>query len=283
MTLGQALAQAQGLDRLDAILLLLHVLGRDHDRAWLLAHSSDELSAPAQLRYQALCEQRRCGQPLAYLTGEKEFFGLSLHVDPRVLVPRPDTETLVDWALDLALPAQARVIDLGTGSGAMALALKHARPQWQVTGLDVSPGALAVARANAERLGLSVHWLEGHWLTGIDGPFDLIVSNPPYIAEGDLHLQALNHEPALALTSGPEGLDALTLLIGQAPARLAAGGWLLLEHGHDQAPTVRERLADAGWLEVQSRRDLAGIERCTGGRASQAPHGPRAGQPVMGT
>ncbi len=267
MTLGQALALAQGIERLDASLLLLHVLGRDHDRAWLLAHSSDELSATAQTRYEALCQQRRCGQPLAYLTGEKEFFGLSLRVDPRVLVPRPETETLVDWALSLALPAQARVIDVGTGSGAIALALKHTQPQWHVTGLDVSPEALAVARSNAKRLGLSVDWLEGDWLTGIAGPLDLIVSNPPYIAEGDAHLPALQHEPVLALTAGPRGLDALTLLIEQAQARLAAGGWLLLEHGHDQARAVREQLEHAGWLEVQSRKDLAGIERCSGARA----------------
>ncbi len=266
MTLGQALAQAQaqGLDRLDASLLLLHALGRSHDRAWLLAHSDDELPAAAQQRYRALCGQRSDGQPLAYLTGEKDFFGLTLRVDSRVLVPRPDTETLVDWALSLKLPAQARVIDLGTGSGAIALALKHARPQWQVTGLDLSPEALSVARSNAQGLGLSVNWLEGHWLSGISDAFGLIVSNPHYIAEGDAHLPGLRHEPALALTAGPQGLDALDRVIRQAPARLAPGGWLLLEHGHDQAQAVRSMLEQGGWIDVQSQTDIAGIERCSG-------------------
>ncbi len=270
MTLGQALAQAQmqGLDRLDASLLLLHLLGRDHDRAWLLAHQNDPLEAQTQQRYRDLCIKRREGQPVAYLTGEKEFFGLSLRVDGRVLIPRPDTETLVEWALSLALPERARVIDLGTGSGAIALALKHARPQWQLTGLDLSPGALAVARSNAQRLGLCIDWVEGSWLEGIAGPFDLIVSNPPYIAEGDPHLKALRYEPATALTAGPEGLHALAQVIEQAPSRLTRGGWLLLEHGHDQAQTVRALLEHAGWQEVQSRPDLAGIERCSGGRTS---------------
>lgn len=267
MTLGQALAQAQGIDRLDASLLLLHVLGRDHDRAWLLAHSSDEITTAVQSRFDALCEQRREGRPLAYLTGEREFFGLSLQVDRRALVPRPDTETLVDWALQLTLPERTRAIDLGTGSGAIALALKHARPHWQVWGLDISPAALNLARLNARRLNLSIDWLEGHWMAGVAGPFDLIVSNPPYIAEGDEHLPALRHEPALALTAGPRGLDALSVVIEQAPARLTAGGWLLLEHGHDQAEVVCKKLKRSGFLEVQSRKDLSGIPRCSGGRA----------------
>jgi release factor glutamine methyltransferase len=268
VTLGQALTQAlaQGIDRLDASLLLLHVLGRDHDRAWLLAHNDEALAAAAQERYRILCTQRSKGEPLAYLTGEKEFFGLSLQVDSRVLVPRPDTETLVDWALSLSLPERARVIDLGTGSGAIALALKQARPQWQVAGLDLSAGALAVAHANAQRLGLSVNWLAGHWLSGLDGPFDLIVSNPPYIAEGDAHLAALRHEPILALTAGEQGLDALQEVVGQSSTRLAPGGWLLLEHGHEQAQAVRTMLDRAPWTDVQSRTDLAGIERCSGAR-----------------
>ncbi len=270
MQLSQALAAAAalGLPRLDAQLLLLHALGRPpHERAWLLAHDSDELNTDTQNRFLALVQRRVGGEPLAYLTGIKEFFGLPLQVDARVLDPRPDTETLVEWALErmAALPAP-RVIDLGTGSGAIALALKHSRPDAQVSAVDASAEALAVAQANAQRLGLDVAFRQGNWLAGMDGTFDLIVSNPPYIAEGDPHLAALGHEPRQALTAGADGLDDIRTLAAQAPARLCPGGWLLLEHGWDQAAAVRALLAAAGLEAVQSRRDLNGIERCSGGR-----------------
>jgi len=268
---SQALAWAAGagVERREADLLLLHALGRRHDRAWLIAHDEDAVTDQALHRYQRLCQRRHRGEPLAYLTGRQEFYGLELHVDRRVLVPRPDTETLVDWALDLELSPQTRAIDLGTGSGALALALKHQRPDWAVSGLDTSSAALTVARANGTRLGLGIAWMEASWLEGVAGPFELIVSNPPYIAEGDPHLPALRHEPPQALTAGAGGLDALTTLIAQAPSRLTPGGWLLLEHGHRQAAAVRGLLIRAGFKNVQTRADLAGIERCTGG---QRPH-----------
>jgi release factor glutamine methyltransferase len=266
MNLTQALAWAAalGLDRLDAQLLLLHALNRPHDRAWLIAHDRDELPSDARDRFESLCARRQTGEPVAYLCGHKEFFGLMLAVDSRVLVPRPETETLVEWALALPLPPAARVIDLGTGSGAIALALKQTRRQWQVSAIDASEPALQVAQANGKALGLAIGWQRGDWLTQSQGCFDLIVSNPPYIAEGDPHLAALQHEPNAALTSGPEGLDALCTLIAQAPKHLSPGGWLLLEHGHDQAPAVCSLLAQAGLRQIQSRRDLAGIERCSG-------------------
>ena len=272
MILAQVLAQAQaaGLDRLDAQVLLLHLLGRPHERAWLIAHDDQHLAPDLAQPYAELCARRLAGEPVAYLCGEKEFFGLKLAVDARVLVPRPDTEVLVEWALSLPLPQAARVIDLGTGSGAMALALKHSRPAWQISAVDASEAALQVARANGQALGLDLEWRMGDWLGQVTGPFDLIVSNPPYIAEDDPHLPALRHEPRMALSAGPQGLDALRILIAQAPSRLAPGGWLLLEHGHDQAPAVRGLLADAGLVEVQGRLDLAGIERCSGARLSPA-------------
>lgn len=280
-TLAQALAQAaaSGLPRLEAHMLLLHALGRPaHERAWLLAHDSDALPAEQARRFASLCQRRAAGEPVAYLTGRKAFYGLELQVDARVLDPRDDTETLVDWALSL-LPAQApsrplRALDLGTGSGAIALALASQRPQADIWASDASADALAVAAANAQRLALRLNLRQGDWLRAVaDAPaFDLIVSNPPYIAEGDAHLPALAHEPRLALTSGADGLDAIRAIIHAiaraAPARshLRPGGWLLLEHGHNQAPAVRALLTAAGFARVQSRRDLAGIGRCSGGQ-----------------
>lgn len=269
MQIQQALnaaCSALGLERLDAQLLLLHVLGRPlNDRAWLLAHDNDTLESATEMRYIEFTRRRAAGMPLAYLTGQREFYGLTLQVDRRVLDPRPDTETLVDWALEL-LPPQGSVIDLGTGSGAIALALKSERPQARVAAVDTSVEALAVAQANAQGLGLEVAFHAGHWLEGRTERYDLIVSNPPYIAEGDPHLEKLGHEPRLALTSGADGLDAIRTIVAQAPAHLQAGGWLLLEHGYDQAEAVRGLLTQAGFAQVQSRRDLAGIERCSGGQ-----------------
>ena len=267
-TLASALRHATnlGLARLDAQMLLLHALGRTpHDRAWLLAHDSDALEAAAHLRFDAALQRRLRGEPLSYITGHQEFYGLDLHVDARVLCPRADTETMVDWALELML-TQARVLDLGTGSGAIALAIKHQQPDVQMHARDFSADALAVAQANAQRLGLDVAFSQGSWLDDLTDPFDLIVSNPPYIADADPHLAALRHEPLQALVSGADGLEDLRSIIRQAPAFLAPGGWLLLEHGYDQALAVCDLLLAAGFADVQSRPDLAGIARCSGGR-----------------
>jgi len=271
MTLQHALtaAQAQGLARIDAQMLLLHTLGRPaSDRAWLIAHDTDALPPAAQERFAALCRRRQDGEPVAYLTGTKAFYGLELRVDARVLDPRPDTETLVDWALEvLASHPAPRLLDLGTGSGAIALALQQQRPDASVLAVDASQDALAVAQANAERLALPVQFRHGHWMDGLEGVFDTIVSNPPYIPAADPHLAALQHEPAQALASGADGLEDLRAIIAQAPAHLAPGGWLLLEHGWDQAEAVAALLAGAGFVQVQGRKDLAGIVRCSGGQA----------------
>ena len=260
----QALKQA--LARVDAQILLLHALARPlHDRAWLLAHDADLLTEAQQHNWDQALQRRLQGEPVAYITGRKDFFGLTLNVDARVLDPRPDTEILVEWALELLPPGPTgRVLDLGTGSGAVALALQHQRPAAQVTAVDASVDALAVASANAQRLNLPVKCVLSHWMDNVAGPFELIVSNPPYVAEGDPHLAALTHEPVQALTSGPDGLDDIRQIIAQAPNRLAPGGWLLLEHGWDQAAPVQALLREAGFVQVQSRRDLSGIERCTG-------------------
>ena len=268
MNVAQALAAGAGLglDRLDAQLLLLHVLGRAQtDRAWLLAHDTDPLAPEQGAAFTLLCGRRAGGEPLAYIVGRKEFYGLALMVDPRVLVPRPDTETLVEWALELT-GSGSTVVDLGTGSGAIALAIKKHRPDAIVEAVDMSAPALAVAAANAQALGLDVRFRQGSWLDATETRYDLIVSNPPYVAEADPHLDALQHEPLAALAAGPDGLRDIRTIVSQAPAHLRRGGWLLLEHGHDQAAAVRGLLAEAGFQRVASRRDLAGIERCSGGQ-----------------
>ncbi|SOD24894.1 [protein release factor]-glutamine N5-methyltransferase [Variovorax sp. YR752] len=268
-TVAQALtaAVALGIDRLDAQLLLLHALGRaPHDRAWLLAHDTDAMPDSAWSALAAQLSRRRTGEPVAYLLGEKEFHGLNLQVDARVLVPRPDTETLVEWTLQcLESHAAPRALDLGTGSGAIALALQHARPDAQVDAVDASADALTVAQANARRLGLPVRFTQANWLDGAGNGYTVIASNPPYIAAGDPHLPALRHEPSSALVAGADGLDDIRQIVQNAPTHLAEGGWLLLEHGHDQAAAVRQLLAARGFAEVQSRDDLAGIQRCSGG------------------
>ena len=269
MTLAQALRQAQalGLERLDAQWLLLALLGRPaQDRAWLLAHDEQPLPETAATRWSEVITQRSQGVPLAYLTGRKAFYNLDLQVDARVLDPRADTEILVDWALERVQELTSpTVLDLGTGSGAVALAIAHQCPQAQVSASDVSPDALAVAQANAQRLGLPVQFALGEWLQPWAGQrFDLIVSNPPYVAEADPHWPGLRHEPRLALAAGPDGLDALRWLVAHAADHLTPGGWLLLEHGHDQADAVQTLLRDQGWQQVQSRLDEAGIRRCTG-------------------
>jgi len=270
MTLVLALQQAQklGLARLDAQMLLLHALGRNpHDRAWLLAHGDDALPADLQTPWQNLVQRRAAGEPLAYLTGFKEFFGLRLAVDARVLDPRADTETLVEWALEhMQGQTPGAAMDLGTGSGAIALALQQRFPSWQVHALDFSADALAVAQANARRLHLPLVFHQGAWFDGMAQRFALIVSNPPYIAEQDPHLAALQHEPLQALASGADGLQDIRTIVRQAADHLLPGGWLLLEHGYDQAAAVCQILKEAGFDSVQSRHDLAGLLRCSGGQ-----------------
>ena len=267
-------AREVGIDRLDAQLIACAALGVP--RSWLLAHDRDPLPAEHLPRLLDWLRRRAEGEPLAYLVGDQGFFGLTLEVSPQVLIPRADTEVLVEWALEVMDPLSRRqrpgeplkVVDLGTGSGAIALALASQRPDADVTAVDFSPTALAVAQANAQRLGLGrVRFLQGSWLSPLAGErFDLIVANPPYIAEGDAHLAALRHEPLSALTAGPDGLDDLRLIAQQAPGHIHENGWLLLEHGFDQAEAVQQLLQDAGFTDVSTRFDLGPQPRCTGGR-----------------
>lgn len=263
-------ATQSGIERLDAQLLLLHALGKSQsDRVWLITHDTESLSEPVILAFQVLCQRRQQGEPLAYLVGSKPFFGLDLQVDKRVLVPRPDTETLVEWALTLAVSSNktTSLLDMGTGSGAIALAIKHSKPDWQVTALDASIDALIVAQNNAKRLNLNINFLPSSWFDALSNEkFDVIVSNPPYIVEGDWHMTALAYEPKQAFTSGADGLDDIRQIIAHAPQFLTSNGWLLLEHGYDQAAAVRDLLDKRGFVQVQSKLDLAGIERCSGGQ-----------------
>jgi release factor glutamine methyltransferase len=265
-TVAQALAQARalGLDRLDAQLIVAAQLAQS--RSWVIAHDDAVLDAAQAIAIEAWLTRRAAGEPLAYLVGEKEFHGLLLQVDANVLVPRPDTEVLVDWAIELlAGMSSPRVVDLGTGSGAIALALKHACPAAAVLATDASPAALAVAQANARRLALDVAFAQGSWWSATAGArFDLVLSNPPYIAGGDPHLAALQHEPTLALTPGGDGLGALRKIVKGAAAQMAPGAWLLLEHGFDQAEAVQRLLAEHGFFDATTRRDLGGQPRCTG-------------------
>jgi release factor glutamine methyltransferase len=254
---------------LDAEVLLAHTL--DAPRARLRSHPEAPVAADRVQAYLDLVARRAAGEPLAYLTGRREFWSLDLAVTPAVLIPRPETELLVERALILGSKAASRVADLGTGCGAVALALAHERPGWQVVATDVSAPALAVARANAATLGLArIEFLEGSWFEPLSGArFDLLVSNPPYVAADDPALAdpGLAFEPPLALTPpGGDALAALRTLAHGAAARLMPGGWLLLEHGATQGPAVRDELVAAGFAHVRSHRDLAGHERMTEGQ-----------------
>jgi release factor glutamine methyltransferase len=250
---------------LDAQLLLARALQRP--RSWLLAHGDEPLAASDQLEFQALLARRIAGEPLAYIVGEREFWSLPLHVSPAVLVPRPETELVVERALALATSPTANVADLGTGSGAIALALASERLQWQLTATDHSTAALAIAEQNSRALGLhNVRFVAGDWLAPLQGErYALIASNPPYIAEGDAAMRdlALQHEPRTALCSGPEGLDALRTIIAGAADHLLPKGWLVLEHGADQAGAVARMLVAQGFTHVRSHADLAGLPRVT--------------------
>lgn len=269
-TVAQALdAAARRIDRADAQWLLLHVLGRG--RGWLFAHAGDALAASDGAAFAALVARREAGEPVAYLTGRRGFWTLDLAVTPATLIPRPETELLVELALARIPPdAPARVADLGTGSGAIALALASERPRTQVVATDASAAALAVARANAASHGLgNVDFRAGSWWAPLAAErFDLIASNPPYIEAGDPHLDRgdLRFEPAAALASGADGLDDLRVIAAQAPAHLQVGGWLLVEHGWNQGAAVRGLFTAAGLVDVDTARDLEGRERVTLGR-----------------
>ncbi|VVE29790.1 protein-(glutamine-N5) methyltransferase, release factor-specific [Pandoraea capi] len=270
-----SLLREPGLPPAESRILLSHVLG--WTRTQLITRDREPLAPETVAVYRALHMRRVAGEPIAYLTGTREFFGLTLTVSPSVLIPRPETELLVELALSRIESRRApRVLDLGTGSGAIALAIAHRRPDAQVTAVDRSGDALDVARENARQLGLEtrVEFLESDWYAALpadgDGyaPFDIIVSNPPYIVSGDEHLSQgdLRFEPVDALTDHADGLAALRVIVAGAPSRLLPDSWLLCEHGYHQAADVRALCSAAGFADVMSERDLAGIERTTGGR-----------------
>jgi release factor glutamine methyltransferase len=263
-SIAEVLAQSP-LDALDTRVLLCHALGLT--RVQLITRADHLLNDTEAARLEALLARRAAGEPVAYLTGEREFYGLPFQVSPAVLIPRPDTELLVELACE-RLPRGGSVLDMGTGSGAIAVAIAHARPDAQASALDASAAALEVARGNAARNSVQVEFLQSDWYAALllsQRRFDMIVSNPPYIVAGDRHLSEgdLRFEPVDALTDHADGLSALRTIVAGAPAFLAPGGWLLMEHGYDQAQAVRALLQ--GWDEVQSWRDLAGFERASGG------------------
>ncbi|EJL88586.1 protein-(glutamine-N5) methyltransferase, release factor-specific [Herbaspirillum sp. CF444] len=261
------------LDTLENRILIGHAL--QLTRIQLITQSERLLTATEAEQLTALFRRRLQGEPIAYIVGEREFFGLAMQVTPDVLIPRPDTELLVELALE-RLPQQCKALDMGTGSGAIAVAIAHTRPDVAMTALDVSEGALKVAASNAHRHGAKVTFLRSDWYAALgETPqpwLDLIVSNPPYIVAGDAHLSQgdLRFEPIGALTDHADGLSALRIIVDGAATYLKPDGWLLMEHGYDQAEAVRTLLAQRGFSEVQSWRDLAGIERVSGGKCPRA-------------
>lgn len=268
-TLAQLLAAAELPDSstptLDAELLLAHALGQC--RSYLRTWPERQAPAAAEQAFLALLARRRQGEPVAYLLGSQGFWDMQLKVSPATLIPRPETELLVATALELLPNEPARVLDLGTGSGAIALALAKERPAWQLLGVDVSTQALAIAEENARQQALpNLRLAQGDWFSNLAGErFELIVSNPPYVASSDAHLQRgdLRFEPLGALAAGADGLDAIGRIVASAPAHLHRGGWLLFEHGFDQGPAVRSLLQQAGFGQLQTRADLAGLDRIT--------------------
>ena len=269
-TVADALrAAANRIDRIDAELLLLHVVERE--RIWLFTHDSEVLDDANAAAFDALIARREAGEPVAYLIGTRGFWTLDLTVTPDTLIPRPETERLVELALErIPLNTAARIVDLGTGSGAIALALASERPAAAVVATDVDKATLAVAVRNAAVHGLDNVWFRrGDWTAALGGErFDLIASNPPYIAEGDPHLGRgdLRHEPPRALSSGADGLDAIRAIVAAAPRHLVPGGWLLLEHGLEQAAAIRALLEQAGFAEVETVQDLERRDRVSLGR-----------------
>lgn len=265
MTVAEALGEARAAMPLrEARLLLCHVLGVA--LAALEAHPERKVSPQETADFRALAARRAAGEPIAYLMGRREFYGLDFRVTPDVLIPREETELLVDIAVEK--PVQ-RILDLGTGSGCLAIAVAKQLPQAEVTAVDVSAAALAVARGNAARHGVTVRFLQGDWFAPVGGEsFDLILANPPYVAAADPHLAQgdVRFEPRGALAAGPDGLDEIRRIVATAPAHLAPGGRLYLEHGYDQARAVAALLDAAGFVAIEQRRDLAGILRVSGGR-----------------
>lgn len=267
MTISEALRPV-GLDPADARVLLRTVL-RATD-AYLAAHPEQTLTAAQHTEFLSRVELRRGGEPVAYITGEREFYSLDFRVTPAVLIPRPETELLVDTALErIPRDAPCNVLDLATGSGCVAIAIAKHRPLAHVTATDVSRAALAIARENAAKHCASLEVIESDWFAALAGRhFDLIVSNPPYVADDDPHLAQgdLRFEPRGALAAGPKGLDCIELIVERARHHLTPGGGLLLEHGYDQGSCLRVLLDAAGYREIATHRDLAGIERVSGGR-----------------
>lgn len=265
MNIAEALAQARGhLEPAEAKLLLRHVLGCSASD--IAAHPEREMASEQVAQFLSLVARRAAGEPVAYLLGNREFHGRDFMVTPAVLIPRPETELLVDVALGKVSRGDTpRILDLGAGSGCVAITLAL-ELGCDVTAVDVSRDALAVARANAERLGARVTFVESDWFANVVGRFDLIVGNPPYVADGDPHLRDLAFEPMPALASGADGLDAIRCIVADAPYHLNPGGWLFLEHGYDQADRVRALLGNAGFADIEQHRDLAGIVRVSGGR-----------------
>lgn len=266
-TLGEALAFARvKIDRLDARLLLEHATGCTH--ADLLARPETPVIGPAYEQFAEWVVRRAAGQPLAYLVGEAEFRGRVFQVSPAVLIPRPETEVLIEMALEkMRALAAPKVVDLGTGSGIVAISLALECPQASIATVDLSQEAIAVARNNAGRLGAKVDFFQGDWFVPLAGQrFDLIVSNPPYVAAGDPHLalNGLPHEPQMALTDGADGLDCIRRIVADAPLHLNSGGWLLVEHGYDQGEACRNLLTAAGFKSASTFPDLAGIDRVSG-------------------
>jgi release factor glutamine methyltransferase len=261
LTVEQAL-RSVSIDQREARLLLAAATG--FSEASVFAFPEKHLPDQTQTRFREFVQRREAGEPVAYILGHKEFYGLDLVVNPAVLIPRPETELLVDLALQRAFSS---VVDLGTGSGAIALALKHERPQARVVAAEASAAALVVAKRNAIKHGLEIEFRHGRWLEPLAGErFDLIVANPPYVAEGDPHLCELGFEPHGALVSGADGLDAIREIAREAPRHLTPGGWLLLEHGMGQERAVRALLSQAGLEELESCPDLARIPRVAGGK-----------------
>lgn len=267
---GHLLSATLGLEpraaRLESRVLAAAALGVEP--VWLITHDTDPLTREQLATLSAASSRRLAGEPVAYILGQREFYGWTFQVGPTTLIPRPETEHLVEAALARGC-RRARVLDIGTGSGCIAITLNLERPDWRVTAVDISTEALAMARANGARLGCGVEWLASDLFEALAGrTWDLIVSNPPYIAEADPHLDQgdVRFEPRGALASGVDGLDAIRAIVKQAPAHLAPGGWLLLEHGYDQGEAVPALLAEAGFVEVFMERDLAGQPRVSGGR-----------------